>query len=97
MNVISVRQELIAWYERLGYRKTGETKPLPADHRFGVPTQPLEFAIMEKNMEGRNYFVTETKTVVLDARSCLCVCLLDVGTLCRVHGEFSKTLPSLVR
>ena len=48
-------------------------------------------------MEGRNYFVTETKTVVLDARSCLCVCLLDVGALCRVHGEFSKTLPSLVR
>jgi len=52
---------------------------------------------MEKNMEGRNYFVTETKTVVLDARSCLCVCSLDVGALCRVHGEFSKTLPSLVR
>jgi len=48
-------------------------------------------------MEGRNYFVTETKTVVLDARSCLCVCSLDVGALCREHGEFSKTLPSLVR
>jgi len=50
MNVISVRQELIAWYERLGYRKTGETKPLPPDTRFGIPTQPLEFAIMEKNI-----------------------------------------------
>jgi ribosomal protein S18 acetylase RimI-like enzyme len=48
MYVISVRHELIAWYERLGYRKTGETKPLPADNRFGVPTQPLEFAILEK-------------------------------------------------
>ena len=48
MNVISVRPELIAWYERLGYQKTGETKPLPADTRFGTPTQPLEFAIMEK-------------------------------------------------
>lgn len=50
MNVISVRSELISWYERLGYQLTGETKPLPADNRFGVPTQPLEFAIMEKKM-----------------------------------------------
>jgi ribosomal protein S18 acetylase RimI-like enzyme len=50
MNVISVRHELVAWYERLGYYKTGETKPLPADNRFGVPTQPIEFAIMEKKM-----------------------------------------------
>ena len=50
MNVISVRHELIAWYERLGYKKTGEIKPLPADTKFGVPTQPLEFAIMEKKV-----------------------------------------------
>ncbi|MEO7984820.1 MAG: GNAT family N-acetyltransferase [Bacteroidota bacterium] len=50
MHVISVRPELIAWYERLGYYKTGETKPLPADTRFGIPTQPLEFAIMEKQI-----------------------------------------------
>lgn len=51
MNVISVRHELIAWYEKQGYYKTGETKPLPADNRFGVPTQPLEFAIMEKKID----------------------------------------------
>lgn len=50
MNVISVRDELIAWYERRGYYLTGETKPLPADTRFGTPTRPLEFAIMEKKM-----------------------------------------------
>lgn len=50
MNVISVRHELVAWYERLGYYKTGETKPLPSDNRFGVPTQPIEFAIMEKKI-----------------------------------------------
>lgn len=48
MNVISLRKELIAWYERRGYVLTGETKPMPTDHRFGKPTQPLEFAIMEK-------------------------------------------------
>ena len=50
MNVISVRYELIAWYERNGYQKTGETKPMSADTRFGIPTQPLEFAIMQKTM-----------------------------------------------
>ena len=48
MNVISVRHELIAWYERHGYKKTGEIKPLPADNKFGTPTQHLEFNIMEK-------------------------------------------------
>ena len=50
MNVISVRPELIAWYERHGYHTTGERKPLPDDNRFGTPTQPLEFIIMEKKM-----------------------------------------------
>ena len=50
MNVISIRSELIAWYERQGYYKTGETKPLPADTRFGKPTRALEFAIMEKTL-----------------------------------------------
>lgn len=48
MSVISLRHELIAWYERHGYKKTGETKPMSADNRFGIPTQPLEFLIMEK-------------------------------------------------
>jgi ribosomal protein S18 acetylase RimI-like enzyme len=52
MNVISLRKELIDWYERLGYYKTGETKPMATDHRFGVPVQPLEFVIMEKKMFG---------------------------------------------
>ncbi|MDZ4794893.1 MAG: GNAT family N-acetyltransferase [Bacteroidota bacterium] len=50
MNVISIRHELIAWYEKLGYFKTSETKPVSIDPRFGVPTQPLEFVIMEKKM-----------------------------------------------
>ena len=50
MNVISVRPELIAWYERHGYSDSGERKPLPDDNRFGKPTQSLEFIIMEKKM-----------------------------------------------
>jgi len=81
-------------------RYTTSTDPEVTEQTKTASIQLLvhrKFVIMEKNMEGRNYFVTETKTVVLDARSCLCVCSLDVGALCRVHGEFSKTLPSLVR
>jgi ribosomal protein S18 acetylase RimI-like enzyme len=50
MRVISVRHELVAWYERKGYRKTGETETFPTDNRFGIPTQPLEFIIMEKEV-----------------------------------------------
>ena len=48
MRVISVRYELINWYEKQGYYKTGQTEAFPDDNRFGIPTQPLEFLIMEK-------------------------------------------------
>ncbi len=51
MNVISIRHELVAWYERQGYKKTGETKPVSVEARFGIPTQPLEFAIMQKDID----------------------------------------------
>ncbi len=51
MTVISVRTELIAWYQRHGYNKTGETKPFPADPAFGLPKQPLEFVVMEKKLD----------------------------------------------
>ena len=50
MQVISVRQEIIAWYERHGYRLTGARKPFDAPLKFGVPTQPLEFVILEKTI-----------------------------------------------
>ncbi len=50
MTVISVRHELIAWYERHGYAKTGETEPFPTDPSFGLPKQPLEFIVMEKTL-----------------------------------------------
>lgn len=48
MTVISVRHELIAYYERRGYKKTGETQPFPADESFGKPTQFLEMLVLEK-------------------------------------------------
>jgi N-acetylglutamate synthase-like GNAT family acetyltransferase len=50
MTVISIRHELIAWYERHGYHNTGETKPFPTDVKFGIPKQPLEFIVMEKRL-----------------------------------------------
>ena len=48
MTVISLRKELIHWYERHGYKPTGAKKPFPNDPRFGVQKQPLEFIVMEK-------------------------------------------------
>ncbi|MDB5236177.1 MAG: family acetyltransferase [Hymenobacter sp.] len=38
MTVISVRPELIAYYERQGYRQTGATEPFPTDPRYGIPS-----------------------------------------------------------
>ena len=52
MNVISVRQELISWYERHGYERTGETKAFPSsDPRFGIPKQSLEFLVLKKILQ----------------------------------------------
>jgi ribosomal protein S18 acetylase RimI-like enzyme len=49
MTVISVRQELIDWYVRHGYRLTGERKPfIVPDTRWGIPKQALEFVVLEK-------------------------------------------------
>ena len=50
IQVLPQRDTLIAWYERLGYRLTGETAPFPyGDERFGVPLRDdLSFVVMEK-------------------------------------------------
>lgn len=50
MTVIDVRDELIAYYERHGYRRTGILKPFPyGDERFGIPRRDdLRFEILEK-------------------------------------------------
>ncbi len=52
MTVIDLREELIAWYERRGYRRTGIKKPFPAtDERFGLPRRDdLQFEILEKSL-----------------------------------------------
>ncbi|MGW2286454.1 GNAT family N-acetyltransferase [Streptomyces phaeochromogenes] len=50
MTVISVRDDLIAWYERRGYRRTGEMTPFPyGDERFGIPQRDdLRFELLVK-------------------------------------------------
>ncbi|MCX7557358.1 GNAT family N-acetyltransferase [Xanthomonadaceae bacterium JHOS43] len=50
MAVIDLREELIAFYERRGYRRTGEKKPFPyGDARFGKPLRDdLRFDVLEK-------------------------------------------------
>ena len=50
MRVITIRDTLIAWYERRGYVRTGETLPFPyGDARFGVPMRDdLRFEVLEK-------------------------------------------------
>ncbi|MEU0408224.1 GNAT family N-acetyltransferase [Streptomyces griseorubiginosus] len=50
MTVISVRDDLIAWYERRGYRRTGKMTPFPyGDERFGIPQrEDLQFELLVK-------------------------------------------------
>jgi GNAT superfamily N-acetyltransferase len=50
MTVIDVRTELIAWYERRGYVRTGEHQAFPyGDARFGLPKRnDLRFEVLKK-------------------------------------------------
>ena len=52
MTVIDLRDELIAFYQRRGYRRTGVRKPFPyGDARFGLPRRDdLRFEVLEKNL-----------------------------------------------
>lgn len=54
MTVISVRADLIAWYERRGYVRTGQRSPFPyGDERFGIPRRPdLDFELLVKPLTG---------------------------------------------
>lgn len=52
MTVITAREDLIAWYERRGYRRTGEHSPFPyGDERFGIPRRDdLAFETLVKSL-----------------------------------------------
>lgn len=49
MCVISRRKELIEYYERRGYRNTGQKEPFPTGEAFGKPKVPLEFVVIQKD------------------------------------------------
>jgi ribosomal protein S18 acetylase RimI-like enzyme len=50
MTVIEQRSDIIAWYQRRGYRGTGATEPFPyGNPRFGLPRRPdLRFLVLAK-------------------------------------------------
>jgi len=52
ISVVNVRSRLVAWYERRGYVKTGESKPFPYDDpRVGKPLRDdLEFLVLVKQL-----------------------------------------------
>lgn len=50
MHVVSVRPELLAWYERRGYRRTGERTPFEGGDDATFLQGPLEFERLEKHL-----------------------------------------------
>lgn len=50
MTVIRQRSDLIGWYERRGYVRTGEARPFPyGDERYGLPKRDdLEMVVLAK-------------------------------------------------
>ena len=50
ITVLSARPELLAWYERHGYARTGAAEPFPATTAFGRPRQPLTLLELMKTV-----------------------------------------------
>lgn len=50
ISVLADRPELLAWYERQGYQRTGTSEPFPSGTRFGRPRQPLTLVMMAKEI-----------------------------------------------
>lgn len=54
ITVLSARPELLAWYERHGYGRTGAAEPFPATIAFGRPRQPLTLLELVKPVAPAN-------------------------------------------
>lgn len=55
MTVITTRTELLAWYERRGFRRTGNVVPFPAEHAMYVrPGVVVELETLEKQLSDRD-------------------------------------------
>ena len=52
ITVLSARPELLAWYERHGYMRTGVAEPFPDTTAFGRPRQPLTLLELTKAVAG---------------------------------------------
>ncbi|HEX2823809.1 MAG TPA: GNAT family N-acetyltransferase [Streptosporangiaceae bacterium] len=49
--VLAQQEKLIAWYERLGFSRSGETRPFPADPEFARALRnDLHFVVLSKNL-----------------------------------------------
>jgi ribosomal protein S18 acetylase RimI-like enzyme len=51
ITVIDARVELLEWYERHGYVRTGEKEPFHAGEQFGIRKQPLELVVLERAVD----------------------------------------------
>jgi ribosomal protein S18 acetylase RimI-like enzyme len=50
MTVITIRAELLAFYERRGYRRTGKIIPFPADDQHRPKVAGLQLEYLEKDL-----------------------------------------------
>jgi ribosomal protein S18 acetylase RimI-like enzyme len=48
LTVISLRDQLIAWYERRGYARTGERQPFPFDAATGALRTDFHLVVLQK-------------------------------------------------
>lgn len=51
ITVISTRTELIAWYNRRGFKANGKEIPFHAEEKFGIPNTPIVLIEMEKRID----------------------------------------------
>lgn len=53
ITVLAQQAALLAWYERLGFRRTGEQRPFPADPKSARPLRDdLHFVVLTKDLAG---------------------------------------------
>ncbi len=50
MHVIDIREDLLTWYARMGYEKTGVKVPFPVGANCGEPKMELQFERIEKKI-----------------------------------------------
>jgi N-acetylglutamate synthase-like GNAT family acetyltransferase len=54
LNVLGQQARLVEWYERRGFRRTGEIREFPADEKFARPLRRgLYFTVLRKEFELR--------------------------------------------